>query len=117
VLVAYGGKDMGAVALDMGVVIADTLQLPLSILTVERDERRREEIQHRAKQHQPQLGNRASFEHDTGEPAAAILRRAVPDTLAIMGAYGHSRLYRMVLGSVTEQVMRAASGPLLLSRK
>jgi nucleotide-binding universal stress UspA family protein len=117
VLVAYGGKDMGALALEMGVVIADTVQLPLSILTVERDERRREEIRHRARQHQPGLGDRASFDHDTGEPAAAILGRAVPDTLVIMGAYGHSRLHRMVLGSTTEQVIHACGGPLLLSRK
>jgi nucleotide-binding universal stress UspA family protein len=34
-----------------------------------------------------------------------------------MGAYGHSRLYRMMLDSVTEQVMRAAKWPFLLSRK
>ena len=117
VLVADGGKYMGALALGMGVVIADTLQLPLSILTVERDERRREEIWRRARQHRPELGNQASFEHDTGEPAAAILRRAIPQTLVIMGAYGHSRLYRMVLGSTTEQVIHACRGPLLLSRK
>ena len=117
VLVAYGGKDMGAVGLEMGIVIANSLQLPLSILTVERDEQRREDIQQRAKQHQPKLGTRASFEYDTGEPAAAILRRAAPDTLVVMGAYGHSRLYRIVLGSVTEQVMHAARGPLLLSRQ
>ena len=117
VLVAYGGKDMGAIALEMGIVIADTLQLPLSILTVERDEQRREEIQQRAKQHQPKLGTCASFEHDKGERAAAILRRAAPDTLVVMGAYGHSRLYRMVLGSTTEQVIHACGGPLLLSRK
>ena len=117
VLVAYGGKDMGALALQTAVIIADALELPLSVLTVEHDEQRREEIQQRAKRHQPELADRASFEHDTGEPAAAILRRAVPDTLVVMGAYGHSRLYRVVLGSVTEQVMRAARGPLLLSRK
>jgi len=54
---------------------------------------------------------------DTREPAAAILRRAAPDTLVVMGAYGHSRLYRMVLGSTTEQVIHACGGPLLLSRK
>jgi nucleotide-binding universal stress UspA family protein len=117
VLVAYGGKDMGALALEMAVVIADTLRLHLAILTVERDDRRREEIRQRATQHEPKLGNRASFEHDTGEPAAAILRRAGPDTLLVMGAYGHSRLYRMVLGSTTEQVIHACEGPLLLSRK
>jgi len=117
VLVAYGGKDTGALALEMGIVIADSLRLPLSILTVERDEQRREEIQQRARQHQPKLGNRASFEYDTGEPATAILRRAAPDTLVVMGAYGRSRFYRMVLGSTTEQVIHTCGGPLLLSRK
>jgi nucleotide-binding universal stress UspA family protein len=117
VLVAYGGKDMGSLALEMGVVVADALRLPLSILTVERDHRRLEEIRHRAQQHQPRLEGWASFEHDTGEPATAILRRAAPDTLVIMGAYGHSRLHRMMLGSTTEQVIHACVGPLLLSRK
>ena len=117
VVVAYGGKEIGVLALQMGVMVADLMQLPLSILTVEHNEKRLEDIQQRAKRLQPRLADQASFEHDTGEPAAAILKRAAPDTLVVMGAYGHSRLYRMVLGSVTEQVMRAARGPLLLTRK
>ena len=117
VVVAYGGKEMGAHALEMGIALADTLKLPLTILTVAGDTRRRDEVWDRAQRVQPALSGRAAFEHDDGDVAPTILRRATAETLLIMGAYGHSRLYRMVLGSVTEQVMRAARGPLLLSRK
>ncbi|UCG15639.1 MAG: universal stress protein [Phycisphaerales bacterium] len=117
VVVAYGGKEMGAHALEMGVVLADTLKLPLAILTVAGDTRQGDEVQERARRLQPALSSRASFEHDGGDVAPTILRRATAETLLIMGAYGHSRLYRMALGSVTEQVMREAIGPLLLSRR
>jgi len=58
-----------------------------------------------------------TFSVETGDPATAIIKHCADDTLVVMGAYGHSRLYHMVLGSVAEQVMRFASGPALLSAK
>ena len=36
--------------------------------------------------------------------------------LLVMGAYGHSRLQEMILGSTTVRVMRSTQCPILLSR-
>ncbi len=53
---------------------------------------------------------------DDRDPAAEIAAEAAPDTLTFMGAYGHSPLRELCLGSVTEQVMRSARGPIVLCR-
>jgi nucleotide-binding universal stress UspA family protein len=36
--------------------------------------------------------------------------------LIVMGAHGHSRLYEVLLGSVTDGVLRNANRPLLMSK-
>ena len=117
VLVAHGGKTMGVAALGIGLTIAKSLQLPLTIMTVEEDLERRRLIWHEIRGLVSKVGIPTSFDAETGEVGEAIIGHADPKTLLVMGAYGHSRLYRMVLGSVTEEVMRAASGPVLLSGK
>ena len=117
IVVAYGGKDMGAHALSMAVQLQHALRIPLTVLSVADSDRRRAETWQRARALQPELESGALFDHDEGDVAAGILRRATVETVLVMGAYGHSRLYRMVIGSVTEQVMRSAKGPLLISRK
>jgi len=48
--------------------------------------------------------------------AAEIAAEATPETMLFMGAYGHSPLRELVIGSVTEQVMRRAKGPVVLCR-
>lgn len=53
---------------------------------------------------------------ELGNPVAEIAAEATQDTLTFMGAYGHSPLRELVLGSVTEQVMRKARGPVVLCR-
>lgn len=48
--------------------------------------------------------------------ADEIASEATAGTLLFMGAYGHSPMRELVLGSVTEQVMRKAKGPVALCR-
>ncbi len=52
---------------------------------------------------------------DVGQAAPRILRRAstIPVDLIVMGTHGLSGFERMVLGSVTEKVLRKASCPVL----
>ena len=117
VLVAYGGSTPGRAILGIALELSRSLDLPLCVLTIEENERRRAALWDEARRRHPELEATASFEAAGGDAAAAILRRKQRRTLLVMGAYGHPRLYRMVLGSVTEEVMRAARGPVLLSGK
>jgi nucleotide-binding universal stress UspA family protein len=67
-----------------------------------------------------QLGERGvsvSFASVDGDPVRVLVQHAEPDTLLVMGAYGHSRLYHVTLGSITERVIRDAHGPVLLASK
>jgi nucleotide-binding universal stress UspA family protein len=51
-----------------------------------------------------------------GDPVAEIAGEATAETITFMGAFGHSPMRELVLGSVTEQVMRKARGPVVLCR-
>jgi nucleotide-binding universal stress UspA family protein len=55
------------------------------------------------------------FEIMEGTAAPVILERAqtLPSDLVVMGTHGHSGFERLVLGSVTEKVLRKASCPVL----
>ena len=61
------------------------------------------------------LGIRVDATVDVGEPAIGILRRASewPADLIVMGTHGASGFERLVLGSVTEKVLRKATCPVL----
>jgi nucleotide-binding universal stress UspA family protein len=51
-------------------------------------------------------------------PVDAIVERvrAFPDTLIVMGSHGRSGFRRLLLGSVTERVMREAGCPILVAK-
>jgi nucleotide-binding universal stress UspA family protein len=53
-----------------------------------------------------------------GTPDEVIVSRvaAVGAGLLVMGAYGHSRIRSLVLGSTTAQVLRGCEVPVLLLR-
>jgi nucleotide-binding universal stress UspA family protein len=116
VLIAYGGKLLGGAVLKTGITCANALHLPLHVITVERDAARRSSLWEGAKTDFQELKT-AAFEHDDADAPTAIARRTADDTLLVMGAYGRSKIYRMVLGSVTTAVMRAAHGLVLLTAK
>lgn len=52
-----------------------------------------------------------------GEPDAALPARANEDsTLLVIGAYGHSRIRRFIVGSTTTALLRASTVPVLVLR-
>ncbi|TVQ59285.1 MAG: universal stress protein [Rhodobacteraceae bacterium] len=57
-------------------------------------------------------------ENAEGEPTEAIERRlhAGDSDILVMGAYGHSRMRALFLGSTTTEMLRAAETPVLLFR-
>lgn len=117
VLIAYGGKSLDYAVLRTGIKCSQSLGLPISVITVERDAARRSSLWEKAKDLLEEVAATATFEHDESDPPSAIVRRTANDTLLVMGAYGRSKLYHMVLGSVTATVMREASGLVLLTAK
>jgi nucleotide-binding universal stress UspA family protein len=117
VLLAYGGKSLGDAVLETGSTCSRALGLPLQVITVERDATRRSSLWEKAKDQFPEVAAATSFEHDEADPSSAIARRTADDTLLVMGAYGRSTLYRLILGSVTTAVMRSARGLVLLTAK
>jgi nucleotide-binding universal stress UspA family protein len=47
-------------------------------------------------------------------PAAALIRAAREADLLVLGSHGHGRLYHAVVGSVTEECIRAATCPVVV---
>jgi nucleotide-binding universal stress UspA family protein len=62
--------------------------------------------------------DRVEYRLQDGEPAAEILRAAQQDAcdLIVMGTHGRTGLNRLLLGSVTEAVLRKAVCPVLTVR-
>ena len=54
----------------------------------------------------------------SGEPDSALLEysRSLDSTLLIMGAYGHSRIRHLIIGSTTTAILRASPIPVLVLR-
>lgn len=54
---------------------------------------------------------------DVGAPHEVILERALDCDLVVMGSHGRSGVSRMLLGSVTEKVVRLADTPMVTVRR
>ena len=117
ILVAYAGKELGELVLTTASNLAIALDLPLEVVTVAAHCHECYRIQERAQRLLKHSAARVSFTQLAGDPAGRLSGRTAPDHVLVMGASGHSRLYRLILGSVTEHVIRSASGPVLVSSK
>lgn len=61
-------------------------------------------------------GLTVSAELATGIPASAIIAKAkeLPASLIVMGSHGHGSLYHLLVGSVTEGVLKHTPCPVLI---
>ncbi len=118
-LLAYDGSQRAAAAMQSAAEFCATLALPLSVLTVNRDETAGRKILSEAESYLSSYDLPTSFElQQTGnapERIANFLREHHYDLLFI-GAYGHSRIIELVLGSTTEYVLRNTTCPVFLHR-
>jgi len=118
-LLAYDGSQRAAAAMQHAAHFCAALGLPLTVLTVNRDEAAGRRVLDEAVAYLQPYNLRATFElQQTGnapERIANFLRERSHDLLFI-GAYGHSRIIEMVLGSTTEYVLRNSPCPAFLSR-
>ncbi len=116
VLAAYDGSAHARRALGLAIEVARLLERPLAVLSVGDDPARRAATIAEAEAACREAGVSCEAISNRGDAAAEIASEATPDTLVFMGAYGHSPMRELVLGSVTEQVMRRARGPVVLCR-
>jgi len=119
-LIAYDGSDESSKALRAGLALAPVLGVAVTITTVAAlgGEDAASEILHKAKQQAHEAGVEAQLELLHGDPEMEILqvRETVGADLIVMGAYGHTRIRELILGSTTSHVLRKADVPVLLVR-
>ena len=118
-LLAYDGSTRAASVMQQAAEFCATLGLPLTVLTVNRDEEQGRRVLNEASSYLQPYDVRAQFElQQTGnapERIANFIRERDHDLLFI-GAYGHSRIIEMVIGSTTEYVLRNVDCPVFLYR-
>jgi len=118
-LLAYDGSARAAAAMQVAAEFCTLLKLPLTVLNVQKDEEQGHRVLHEAEAYLKAHEIESTFElQRTGnapERIANFIREQGHDLLFI-GAYGHSRIIEMVLGSTTEYVLRNTDCPVFLNR-
>ena len=117
-LLAYDGSQRASAAMHMAAEVTSALGLPLGVLHVARENNGGEAVLEEAKRYLAAYDINVTYDVVTGPPHQRIvdvLRDRGYDLLFI-GAYGHSRIIEMVLGSTTEYVLRNSSAPVFLTR-
>ena len=92
--------------------------IPLLVITVGRDPKLGERTLEEARKYFEHFTPRAEFHLLSGhanEEIIKFIKERDADCLFI-GAYGHSRIIEMVLGSTTEYVLRNSTCPVFMSR-
>ncbi len=118
-LLAYDGSTKAAAVMHQAAELCVQLGTGLTVLTVNPDEARGRGVLEEARKYLAPYNLEVSFElQQTGnapERIANFIREREHDLLFI-GAYGHSRIIEMVIGSTTEYVLRNAECPVYLHR-
>lgn len=117
-LLAYDGSQRSSAAMESAAEFCTVLGLPLTILTVAKEQQAGENIIQQAKSYLNSYSIETRYEIDRGYPEQRIidyLTKFEYDLLFI-GAYGHKRIIEMVLGSTTEYVLRKSPCPVFLNR-
>jgi nucleotide-binding universal stress UspA family protein len=118
-LLAYDGSQRASAAMQAAAEFCTTMQLPLTVLTVNKDEAAGRRVLAEAESYLRAYRLAITYElQQTGnapERIANFIKERRHDLLFI-GAYGHSRIIEMVLGSTTEYVLRNSNCPVFLNR-
>ncbi len=119
-LVAYDGSEESSKALRAAIALAPALRVKMTITMVAAlgGEDAAAVLLEKAKQQA--LGGNVTVNVEVlhGDPEEEILelRETIGADLIVMGAYGHTRIRELILGSTTSHVIRKATVPVLLVR-
>ena len=117
-LLAYDGSQRASSAMESAAEFCKLLGLPLTVLTVGKDEKLAQDIQQQARAYLESYAVQTRYEIDRGYPEKKIIDYLAKFDydLLFIGAYGHRRIIEMVLGSTTEYVLRNSTCPVFLNR-
>jgi nucleotide-binding universal stress UspA family protein len=117
-LLAYDGSQRASSAMESAAELCSVLKLPLTVLTIAKEDRPADAIIRQAKSYLSSYSIDAQFEIDRGYPEEKIMDHLIQFgyDLLFIGAYGHRRIIEMVLGSTTEFILRKAPCPVFLNR-
>ncbi|CKI21043.1 universal stress protein [Achromobacter xylosoxidans] len=117
-VIAYdGGKSIArAIALLTSTPLLDRLPIHLVRAGAETQEHR-DQMEQAVKLFE-QSGRAATFSLTSGSPERVIADcvAGAPTSVLVMGAYGHSPLRNLIVGSTTTSMIRAVEAPILLVR-
>jgi nucleotide-binding universal stress UspA family protein len=101
-----------------GAEVANGLGVALTVVTVARDPKLGERTLEEARKYFEPYTPPAEFKLLAGHANEEIIKflKERDADLLFIGAYGHSRIIEMVLGSTTEYVLRNSPCPVFLSR-
>jgi len=117
-LLAYDGSPRASAAMHAAAELASALALPLTVVHVARDEAGDGKVLDEARRYLQSYDLTVGYEMVRGYPHERIVEviRERGYDLLFLGAYGHSRIIEMVLGSTTEFLLRNSSCPVFLAR-
>ena len=117
-LVAYDGSEYASRALRIGGEIASRMQIPVTILYVSDDKKEISKELSDAEELIKPYDVNVKTSIESGEPVKTILDKYKDGNydILVMGAYGHSKIRELILGSTTVQLMRKLECPLLICR-
>jgi nucleotide-binding universal stress UspA family protein len=118
-LLAYDGSQRASAAMHAAAEVASALALPLTVVHVTREEAANgARVLDEARRYLHSYDLAVDYQAVTGHPHERIVDfiRERRHDLLFIGAYGHSRIIEMVLGSTTEYVLRNAPCPVFLAR-
>ncbi|MFC1656964.1 universal stress protein [Candidatus Moduliflexota bacterium] len=118
ILVAYDGSRTASRALSLAAAMAGSHDLPVAVVTVSGDSEAGEKILDEAETFLEPHGVAVEKILETGQAVEGILAacEAANCDIIIMGAYGHSRVRELIVGSTTDGILRKAGVPVLLYR-
>ena len=117
-MLAYDGSERASRAMRSAAEVANGLGVPITVITCSRDPKLGERTLAEARTYFENYTPKAEFKLLQGhanEEIVKFLKENDADLLFI-GAYGHSRIIEMVLGSTTEFVLRNTPCPVFLAR-
>jgi nucleotide-binding universal stress UspA family protein len=117
-LLAYDGSQRASSAMESAAEFCTVLKLPLTVLTIAREENVAQAFLQQAKAYLGSYAINVKYVIDRGYPERKIVEYLVNlnHDMLFIGAYGHRRIIEMVLGSTTEYVLRNAPCPVFLNR-
>lgn len=118
VFIAYDGGEASTKALDFAASSKLFQGLKLQVIIAGPDDSRHRKLEEKAQEHLKVHGSDGVVMLKDGTPEAVIgqTMKDNPEGFLVMGAYGHSPLRTLIVGSTTTTMIRTVHAPVLLVR-